>query len=143
MGEVLLRHYLWAILVFTLVIVGGVSMIGILNDSGANFDNNQKFIDFNDSFNRLNEVTASVEGLQSDIQGAETDFGAFGVLNALISSSWQSLKLMFNSFSIMNDAYNGLSTVFGLPAWIPALLILAVIILIAFIIYSAIFQTQL
>jgi hypothetical protein len=143
MAEVLLRHYVWGIIVFTLFIVGGISMLGIYKDKDPTFATDDSYSRFNQSFNRLNDVTTAVNGLQTGITNADTDFGAFGVLNALISSSWQSLKLMFTSFAIMNDAYNGLSNVFGVPAWIPGLAILSVIVLIAFAIYSAIFQREL
>lgn len=143
MAETLIRHYIWGILVFTLFIVGGVSMFAIYKDADPTFATDDTYTRFNQSFNRLSEVTATVGALEDGITQADTDFGAFGVLNALISSSWQSLKLMFTSFGIMNDAYNGLSSVFGVPAWIPGLMILAVIVLIAFTIYSAIFQKEL
>lgn len=143
MAEILPRHYLFGVLAFTLFIVGGVSMLGIFKAQDPTFATDDTYSRFNNSFNQLEDVTTTVGALQSGITDADTDFGAFGVLNALISSSWQSLKLMFTSFSIMNDAYNGLSTVFGIPAWIPGLIILAVIIMIAFTIYSAIFQKEL
>ena len=142
MAEILPRHYLFGVLAFTLFIVGGVSMLGIFNESDPAFTNDTSYTRFNQSFNQLQDVTNTVGSLQSGITDADTDFGAFGVLNALISSSWNSLKLMFSSFGIMNDAYNGLSGVFGIPAWIPGLAILAVSIIIGFTIYSAIFQKE-
>jgi tetrahydromethanopterin S-methyltransferase subunit C len=58
-------------------------------------------------------------------------------------SSWQSIKLFFLSFGIMNAAYSGLSAIFGIPAWITGLAGLLVTILIGFTIYSAIFQKEL
>lgn len=143
MAEVLLRHYIWGIIIFTLFIVGGVSMLAIYKDGDPSFASDDTYTRFNQSFNRLDDVTSTVSNLQSGITDADTDFGSFGVLNALISSSWQSIRLMFTSFGIMNDAYNGLSAIFGIPAWIPSLIILAVTVLIAFTIYSAIFQKEL
>lgn len=143
MAETLLRHYIWGVIAFTLFIVGGVSMLGIMKAEDTTFATEDSYTRFNESFNQLTEVTETVEGLQSGIINAETDFGVFGVLNALISSSWQSLKLTFTSFSLMNAAYTGLSAVFGVPAWIPGLIILSVIVLIAFTIWSAIFQKEL
>lgn len=143
MGEILPRHYLFGVLAFTIFIVGGVSMLSIFKQADPTFASDDTYTRFNESFNQLSEVTTTVGALQTGITDADTDFGAFGVLNALISSAWQSLKLMFTSFGIMNDAYNGLSTVFGIPAWIPGIIILAVTIIIAFTIYSAIFQKEL
>jgi hypothetical protein len=143
MAEVLPRHYLFGVLAFTLFIVAGVSLLGIFKAQDPSFATDDSYARFNASFNQLEDVSTTVGALQTGITNSDTDFGVFGVLNALISSAWQSLKLMFTSFGIMNDAYNGLSTVFGVPSWIPGLVILAVIIMIAFTIYSAIFQKEL
>lgn len=143
MADVLVRHYLIGVVIFCLIVVGGISMLGILNDKDPTYTSGSSYTQFNQSFNRLNDVTSTVTTLQTGITDASTDFGAFGVLDALISTSWQSLKLFFTSLAIMNDAYNGLSAVFGVPAWIPLLAIALITILIVFTIYSAIFRTEL
>lgn len=143
MAEVLIRHYVTAIIIFALFVVGGMTLLAKFGDSDPTFTNDSNYARFNSTFNKINEVSTSVNGLQTSITDAATDFGAFGVLNALISASWQTLKLMFSSFSIMNGAYYGLSSFFGLPSWVPAFLILAVIVVISFNIYSAIFQREL
>ena len=105
MPEILPRHYIIGIIMFTFFIVGGVSMMGILSDSDSTFTDDEKFTEFNESFNILNDVSDQVENLEGSITEADTDFGAFGVLNALISSSWQALKLLFTSLGFMDNVF--------------------------------------
>jgi hypothetical protein len=78
--------------------------------------------------------------LQEGIAGATPDPGVFGVLNSLIQSAWQILKLMFSSLAFMTTVWGGLYTIFGVPVWVGALIGSLAIILIGFTIYSAIFQ---
>lgn len=143
MAEILPRHYIIGIIMFTFFIVGGVSMLGIFADSDSTFTQDEKFTQFNESFNVLNDVSNQVDSLETSITDADTDFGVFGVLNALISSSWQALKLLFTSLSFMDGVFGGIASVFGVPSWIPAIIILIVTVIIAFAIFSAIFQRDL
>lgn len=140
MTEVLPRHYLIGILIFTLFIVGGVSIFSILEEGQTGFTDDDRYNRFNRSFNTLNDVTDSVGELENTVDDADTDFGTFGVLNSLINSAWQGLKLMLSSFTFMDDAFEGMEDVFGIPWWIPAIISLLVTVLILFAIYSAIFQ---
>lgn len=137
MAQVQPRTYIIGIIIFCLFIVGGVSLL-------ASFGvNSTQVTDFNTTFDKMNDVTDVTSDLRGSIENADTDFGAFGVLNSLISSAWQSLRLLFTSLGFMEDAYTGLNTFFGVPAWIPALLGSIVIVIIAFAIFGAIFQRDL
>lgn len=137
------RTYLYGIIIFTFFIVGGVYILSELTTQNPSVTNSTKYAQFNSSFNKLEDVSSNVGELEEGLTGSETDFGAFGALNALISSAWQSLVLMFTSFDFMNDVFNGLTSVFGVPAWIPTLVILLVTVMLVFAIYSAIFQKEL
>ena len=140
MADVLPRHYITGIIIFTLFIIGGIAIIGELTHEDAGFVDDEKFSSFNDTFNVYDDITTEVGDLRSDIEDADTDFGLFGVLNSLISSSWQSLKLLISSFGFMDAVFNGLESFVGIPGWVGGLLILLVTVLLAFAIYSAIFQ---
>lgn len=142
MSEVLPRHYIIGIILFTFIIVGGISMLSMMNTEQSGFTDDSRFQNFNNTFNVMDDVTTEVGDLQSGIENAETDFGVFGVLNSLISSAWNTLKLLFSSFGFMDAVFGGLTTVFGVPAWIPTLIGLLVVVLLAFAIYSAIFQRE-
>lgn len=137
------KDYIIGIIIFTFVVVGGISLLGIL-DTGTNgkISQDPRYSDFNQTFNVYDNVTNQVGNIRDNIVNADTDFGVFGVLNSLIATSWQGVKLLFSSFGFMDAVFGGLSTVFGLPAWVGGLLILLVIVIIAFAIWAAIFQTQ-
>lgn len=132
--------YIIGILVFTMFILGGVGIIGELMQSNPAFGDSDKYTQFNKTFNVYNRVTTSVDSLKTNIEEADTDFGLFGVLNALISSSWQTLRLLVSSLNFMNGVFEGLHTMFGLPTWVPSIIISIITVIIVFAIYSAIFQ---
>jgi hypothetical protein len=143
MANVKPSQYIIGIVLFCFIIVGGISMLSIFADTDPTFTDDDDFNKFNESFNVLSDVSSQVDSLESSITEADTDFGVFGVLNSLISSSWQSLKLLFTSLSFMDDVFLGMSTMFGVPTWIPTIIVLALTVMIAFAIYSAIFQREL
>lgn len=135
--------YILGIIVFTLVIVGGVSMMGEFRATDSTYATDPKFTEFNNTFNVYSELTDNVNELQTGITDADSDFGALGVLNGLILTAWQGLKLMITNWSFMNVVFNGLTTIFGVPAWIPALIILGVAVMFVFALYSSFFQRDL
>lgn len=142
MAEILPRHYIFGIIAFTFIIVGGVSIFASLHSDDPTFGDSDKLTQFNRTFNVMDDVSDNVGNLQTNIENADSDFGLFGVLNSLISSAWQTLKLLFSSFSFMGAVFSGTTTMFGIPAWIPTLAGLVITIIIAFAIYSAIFQRE-
>lgn len=142
MADATPRTYIYGIILFTLITVSGVSFMAILGAENPAMTSG-KYVVFNDSMNKLSDITTQVDSLDDGIQNASTDFGAFGVLNALISSAWQTLKLLGSSLGFMSEAYVAMSALFGVPAWIPALVALLIVTMIIFTIYSAIFQQEL
>lgn len=143
MGNVLPRHYLIGFLMFTLVIGVGVSMIANFRSISPTYGTNgTQITEFNETFYKLDEVETTVGTLETGITNASTDFGAFGVLNSLISGSWQTVKLLFNSLSFTKSVFAGLGTFFGVPGFVITIIGLLVTVIIAFAIYSAIFQRE-
>lgn len=142
MTDVKPKHYIVGIILFTLFIVGGVSMLSIYSDTDPTFTDDPQFTKFNKTFWKLEEVNNRVEGIESSITDTDPDQGTFGFLNSLISSAWNAMKTIFTSFSFMGDVLNGLSTIFGIPAWIPSLLFSLVTIMFAFAIYVLIFGRE-
>lgn len=136
-----LKNYIIAIVVFTFVIVGGVSIMGIWFTDNTAITSDEKYIAFNQTFNKLDDVTSSIESLQSRVDDTEPEKDILGgVLGGLINSAWNGLKLIFSSFGFMTEGFEGLSTIFGVPAWIPVLIGLMVIVTIVFAIWSAFFK---
>jgi len=103
--------------------------------------NDEKTQAFNDTFNVYNSLTTSVGSLQSSVEDTEQDWGIYGVVNALVGSAWNALRLLFSSLSFMNAVFVGLG-LFGVPSWVGGLATLAVITIIAFAIYSSIFKAE-
>lgn len=134
------RHYIIGIVMFSFMIVGGVSLLGMMRADSSSFGDSDKLTQFNNTFNKLDTVSTSVNAMQSTLTNASVDAGAFGTLNALILSGWQSFKLLFSSFGFMSGVFSGLTTMFGVPAWIPATILLLVTILLVFSIISAVLQ---
>jgi len=137
---VLPRNYIIGIIMFTMVIVGVVALISMAQKDNPAMVDQQRLKDFNDTFNVMDDVNSTVGTFQDNIENAESDFGVLGVLNSLVSSAWQSLRLLFSSFSFMNAVFGGLYTVLGIPVWVGNMIVLCVTVLFAFAIFSVIFQ---
>lgn len=135
-----IRNYIIGVIVFTIFIVGGVSYLSVLNNTGGGFTDDDTFNKFNRSFNKLADVTEEVGTLESGVKNAQSDFGLFGVLNSLIQTSWSTLKATLSSFDFMNTALDESNEIFGIPSWIPTLIGLIITIVIVFAIFRAIFN---
>jgi len=141
MAEILPRHYIIGIILFTLFIVGGIAMIGEFRNDDPTFVDNDKYTSFNNTFNVYNNITEEVVDLKVGVENStSTEFGALGVLSSLISTSWQTLKLIVKSLDFMDVAFTGMASFLGIPSWVGGLIILLVTTLLVFAIYSAIFQ---
>lgn len=144
MGEVLPRHYIIGILIFTLFIIGGVAMIGEFRKSDPSYvDDGNKFANFNKTFNVYTKITGQVSGMSDQVKEAKPDTGILGVLNGLVLSAWQTLRLLVSSLGFMGAVFGGLSSIFGIPAWIPAIVLSIVVVILVFSIFGAIFQRDL
>ena len=106
--------------------------------SNPDYANDDKFTEFNETFNVYEETSEQIGDLGSSITNADSDWGILGVLNGLILAAWQSLKLLLTNWAFMNGVFYGLSTLFGVPSWIAGLIILAVTVMFVFALYSAI-----
>lgn len=133
--------YLMAIIFFTFFILGGVTMMGELRSSDSTFMNDEKTQAFNNTFNVYTSLSTSVNSLQTSVEDAGNDWGVFGVINALVGSAWNALRLLFSSLSFMNAVFIGLG-LFGVPSWVGGLASLTVIVIIAFAIYASIFNSE-
>jgi len=139
MAEITPRHYLYGVIIMMFFIVGGMAMLAEMNDGNSKLNTGMSD-EFNNTFNRLGDTQSQVDVIEGNINNADTDLGVFGVLNALISSAWQSLKLMFTSWAFMSAVFSGLTAFFGVPVWIVSIIGMFITITLAFAIYSLIFQ---
>ena len=137
-----IKQYIIGIIVFTLIIVGGVGMILEMKTFDPTFASDERFSKFNDTFNVYSEVTGEVEELSEGITNAEPEWGVFGGLYALTKLVWHSLTQIPTMFGFMIGVYGGISEIFGVPAWIPTLIISIISIIIVFAIFKIVFSTD-
>lgn len=142
MTQVKPSDYIIGLILFMLVVLGGIGMINEFRGHDASFVDEDKYDQFNRSFNQMDKLEGNVTALKDNIVEDNPDFGAFSVLGSVIQVGWNSLVLLLDSFSFMDDVFNGISEIFGIPAFVSTLLILLVIIIIVFAIFSAIFQRE-
>lgn len=140
-GGMLPSTYLIGIIIFAIVIVGGINMVFIAGSVDPNFVQDDKMGQFNTSFNKYNEIINQSNKLHGNLESLENS-GVLGALNALITNAWTTLRVMVTSFSFMNTAWSGLS-MFGVPVWVPVLIISIVTVSLVFAIMAAIFQREL
>ena len=138
MAEVTARHILYGFLAAAFVIIGGVQFMALLQSSDGGFDSADRTGEFNRTFDKLNDVSANINSMQ-DSFSADPEWGVFGALNALIKSSWESIKTMFSIVGTTNSVFGGLSSFFGVPSWIVGILGLFITVTVIFAIYSLIF----
>lgn len=142
MGKI--SGYLIAFSVFTLIILGGLSILGEFNSKGAGFTADSDYVRFNKSFNQYDELSGSINTLNSSIANQDNpDAGNLGFLNALVGTSWSVLKNIFGTFSFTYNIFSGLGEVFGVPSWAVVIIIGIVVITIVFAIFGAVFQRDL
>lgn len=139
-GQTLPRNYVYGIVIFVLVIVGGTFLITQFMQSNAGFVNDEQFSRFNSTFNKQSEAVEQIGSMRSSIENASPDFGIFGVLNGLINTAWNGLKFLFTGFGFMDNIFGGLSSIFGIPPFFGDILSLLVVVLFVFAIWSAFFQ---
>jgi len=143
MVDVKISHYIIGIIAFTFVILAGMSMVGELNKADSTFSG--KYESFNNTFNVYDNVTSKMEEISESLPAVDSSqFGVFGVLNALIQSSWQTLRLSIQSFGFMDSVFQGLSNeIPAVPIWVGGLIISSILVVFVFAIYGAIFQRDL
>lgn len=135
-----MKEYLISIVLFTFIIMGGMLLISEFRTHSSSFGTEAEYQSYNYTFNTLDKITTQVDSLKGNIEDSDNDFGLFGVLNSIIGSTWQAVKLFFTSFSFMDSVFNGVSDYFGVPAWIPSLIITLITIMVVFAIWALVFN---
>lgn len=138
MAEGTIRNYIIAVIIFVFFITGTVSLMGILGEHKPSYADD-RYSEFNDTFNVYQQINESVGNIQNDIQNTTT---GDNFLDSLIGGSYTTLRLMFTSLGFMRIVFGGVATFFGVPVWIPTILFMIVTVVIAFAIFRAIFQRE-
>jgi hypothetical protein len=140
LGEVTPRNLIYGFIIFTMVILGGIGFMSGFAVHSPTFINNDKFKSFNDTFNQYGALEGNVSNMKDNLANSRANTGVFGMLDGLINVAWNSLKTIFTTFSFITTAFTGISSVFGLPVWVGALVTTMAVVMIVFSLYSLIFQ---
>ena len=153
MGEILPRHYIMAGIIFTMLVVGVMSAVtmvetGSMGNSGTDsvpgFIQADQLKEFNRSFNKVDNLTTDITTLKTKI----SDLKPQNVLEiislpvAFVQTAWTAMKVVIGMFGFMDGAFSGMSAMLGIPAWIPTLIILAVVVVLVFGILTVIFGKE-
>lgn len=134
------RTYIYGIIMFGFFMLCGMTIFTHLNNEYSDFADAEKLESFNNTFNNYNKINETVSNIESEVINTEEDFGVLGGLNALITTSWQTLKLLTQTLSFMSSTIRGLTSYFGIPAFIVSTIIFLITVTIIFAIKSGIFQ---
>lgn len=146
MAETLMRHLLYGIIVGTIAIMGVMFMLSeLVSDSGnPEFFSNDNLTSLNRTFNKFYELNQSVQNFESGIQNSrnETQWGVFGVINGIIQSTWSVITGLFTSLGFFKDMLGSLDEYLPIPSWVGGALILIVLVLVGFGIFTIVFQKE-
>ena len=130
--------YIIGTIIFVFFMMAGLTMMAEFRTVKPTFASDAEFASFNNSFNKYNDLQASVSA--TNVNETDPDFGEFGPLNALIETSWNILKNLGTTFGFMTDIYGGLTTEFGIPPFVGVIIGMLVAIVFAFGLYAAVFR---
>jgi hypothetical protein len=139
MADMQPRDYLVGILLFTLFITGGVTLIDMFYAQDSNFVDPDKYEAFNQTFNVKNDVDEAVSDIRDSIVTQNLP-APVAFIATMFLTAFQALMALFTSLGFMTAVFNGLYYVFGIPLWVSSILISLVTIMIVFSIISAILQ---
>jgi len=144
MGEILLRHYVIALIVFTMMVTGGVTLILSFQDQDAEFIPGNETDYFNRTFNIYEDIEDATNEVQNKVEESKIESDSFignlfTAMDLFIVSVWAVIKTMATSLSFVS-IFGGISNFIGVSAWVGASITLMVTALIIFIIISVMFK---
>lgn len=133
------RDYLVGILLFTLFITGGITLIDSFYDQSSSFVDADKYQAFNQTFNVRNDAEQAVTNIRNSIITQDLP-SLITFIATMFLTAFQALMSLFTSISFMNAVFQGLYYVFGIPYWVTTILTSLITVMIVFSIISAILQ---
>lgn len=135
-----------AMVVFTICIMGFMSLINIFADSDptALSSNDTKiYSDFFNASNNYNDVINLDNSIKANLTGGK--FQSDNFLELILGKGYSALMSLITTLSFVNNMILSLGTVFGfiIPSWLPALLVTLVMLIILFSILSTLLKAAL
>lgn len=133
------KDYVIAIIIFSMIITGTISLIGLFNDQNSEFIEPDKYQAFNQSFNIKSDIDTSVQNIKDSIVTQNLP-SPIDFIATMFLTAFQALMSLFNSLSFMTIVFDGLYAVFGIPIWVSAGISGIITIMLVFAILGAILQ---
>lgn len=130
-----LQYYLFALLIVGAFITGTTQFIGGLQNITGTAVNTS----YNATYDKINDVMNLTSGATSQMKGSDV---ATTTDAALQIASFPVLKMVLNSFDLVQTMINDAVTDMGLPSWILPVLLSLVSIALLFAIINAFFGRE-
>lgn len=131
-----MQNYIIGVILFVIVISGGVFILGNFYAVDNSIDASNRVGSFNNTLNKASEVTLAVEGIDSSIEQNNTS--PLGWVDVVFGSAYNGLRAVKSSMGFMGVATKEAGGLFGVPPFITVLLALIFVVIIAFAIWSAV-----
>jgi hypothetical protein len=130
--------YIIGFVIFLFFIVGGINLIGLGQNQDPTIIDGTTFQNFNKTFAKTALMDSKVNQLKETITTQKTGWSAVtGFFDTILGTIWNSIKLIFDSFSFLPEILTQIGVFFGLPAWIAGLTVTLITIMLIFAIWYA------
>jgi len=134
-----LDKFLIGLLVFTAIIVGGVLVIGNLNDNYSDvMDENINTSAFGDVYDTTDDIYNLSQDMKGAVLGGEVDEEA--TEDSMFKGVYTTLRFVQSSFGLVGDIVNAIASEIGIPSFFITLALAALAISIIFGIIYIIFR---
>jgi hypothetical protein len=139
MGLETIQNYIIGIVLFMIIIGGGIYMFGQFLSVDSTIDSGGQVSDFESKLYLASNVTTAVDEMDASVQSVTAEnVGPLGWLDALIKSAYNGMRAIGQSIGFMGNAIDEAGNIFGIPTFIMSLLGLIIIIVLAFALWMAI-----
>lgn len=142
----LARDYVIILIIFSVFAGIGALIVTDIASEDTGYDTNISNSNFDSSYNKMEDLTE----LSSQLSNATTSSSGLGLLGGgieiIFTATVAVIKLVFDSFSMVNGVFTSMVTSFGIPLSIaniifPALLSIITVILV-FVVISSLTKTK-
>lgn len=140
MGVYDIKNYVIGIIIFLMIIISGLTMINVFSDNdNNNYIQQEKVNEFDSLLNQSAGVIDESNKLEEKLTSNNaTDFGTFGVLNSLVSTSWQGIRLITKAFAFAKNIFYAPYRL-GVPLWLLNLVYAIILFILLYAIIDAVF----
>lgn len=134
-----MRSYIIGFILFTGVIIAGVTLMGEYGKENPGIDTSQ-LTQFNESFNKLTDLQGSIQGLKSSTEAEQDSSWADRIYDATLGRIWTAIKLIGNSFDFIDTVLEDAAYFLKVPQFVVSIISLIVTVIIIFAIWGIFFS---